>query len=332
MAGFWRRVIDGGDPDEPNSAVPLPTPAALIYTPSLVDRSLWERLTRLERNFVVSLRAWHTLPPDKAREVVRRVPVSLRGLGWRQITGSLALERQNREVYARYSVAPECRFDAEVEKDIHRTNPGSSSEKQAALRRLVHAYVVMHPEMGYCQGMSYVLALCLDVTGGENEAFWLFSQLVRNHALAGFWQDGLPLVQLSLYCLDRMVGMRFPQLFSHMKALNVTPLLYASSWFSTMFAYNFPPPLCARIWDVFLVEGIAYLLKVALAVVAIYHDRLLTLGFEQLIATLKRAPEELDTQQVVRTADQMTFVTGKFVCDLKSEFNHPSMAAARRYY
>lgn len=331
-AALFRRVVEGGDPEKENAAIPRPAPAALIYAPALVDRALWASLTRLERRFVEALREWHALAPARAREVVRRVPVSLRGLAWRQITGSLALERPNRARYAAYAAAAATACDADIAKDVRRTRPGSSAAAQAALERLMRAYAAMRPDVGYCQGMSYVLALCLDVAGGENEAFWLFAQLVDNHALRGFWQDGLPLVQLALYALDRLVGVRYPALFSHMKELGVTPLLYASAWFSSLFAYNFPPALTARIWDVFLVEGITYLLRVALAIVALYHDRLLPLGFDALINTLKHAPAELDTERVVRTADDMTFVTAALVCQLKDEFNSPAMANERRYF
>jgi hypothetical protein len=44
--------------------------------------------------------------------------------------------------------------------------------------------------------------------------------------------------------------LEMPQLYHHFKNEGVNPVLYASEWFSTLFAYNFPleigtaPPCC----------------------------------------------------------------------------------------
>lgn len=63
--------------------------------------------------------------------------------------------------------------------------------------------------------------------------------------------------------------------------------MYASEWFSTVYSYNFPFELTSRIWDVFLVEGLSYLLKIALAILKIAEKDLLKLKFEQIILHLK---------------------------------------------
>lgn len=330
MVSFLKKVISGGDIDEPNPKIPRPAPSALVLAPSLVDPEIWGSLNRLERRFVEDLRQWSSVRSGRGREIVRSVPYSLRGLAWRQITGSLPLERSRRGEYEKYAKADPVPFDDVIQKDLVRTNvERRSAEDQKKLGRMLHAYAVMNSELGYCQGMSYVFALCLDVTGGENEAFWLFSQLVDRHALAGFWTEGLPLVQLCLYCMDRMVDTHLPHLFSHFKELGVTPLLYASSWFSSLFTYGFPPILTMKIWDVFLVEGIAYLLKVSMAILKVHHDKLLPLGFEQCIDYLKAAPQTLNSDLIIKAADEMTFITGAYVCSLKDEFNHPAMEEER---
>jgi hypothetical protein len=306
-------------------------PAALIFAPSLVDSSIVVSLSRSERAFLETLRGWLTLDARHARALVRAVPPVLRGLAWRQLAGSIPLEQPNADLYARYA-ASSTTYDDAIAKDIHRTLPGAPTELHASLHRVLHAYAVMHPDLGYCQGMSYVVALVLETVGGECEAFWLFSQVMAQHALSGLWTDGLPLLRLCLYCLDRMIGMRFPKLFSHLKSLNVTPLLFASQWFTSCFTYNFPRPLAARVWDVFLAEGLAWLFKVALAVLRIHHEKLLGLAFEPLLEFIKDAPPRLDPDQVIRAADSMDFVTADLVVSFKKEFTHPSMSQARSYF
>ena len=89
--------------------------------------------------------------------------------------------------------------------------------------------------------------------------------------------------------------LELPQLYHHFKDEGVNPVLYASEWFSTLFAYNFPLEIgtdalhhfttsssssssCSsafgwstvvRLWDVFLAEGNEFLFKVALAVLKV---------------------------------------------------------------
>jgi len=83
--------------------------------------------------------------------------------------------------------------------------------------------------------------------------------------------------------------------------------MYASEWFSTVFSYNFPLEYTARIWDVFLLEGVDYLLNICLALLfvsqgspvkfTIFFQRasnylycaaeLLKLKFEKIILFLK---------------------------------------------
>jgi len=313
-------------------------PAALLFAPTLVDSQVTLGLTRREQAWLEELRHWGTLEARKARALVRTVPPRLRELAWRQICGSIQLELANADLYARYSLT-ETPFEDIIEKDTRRTQlpnsgPGGRERWEAALRRVLRAFAVQNPDVGYTQGMSSCCLLLLRVTRcAENEAFWMLSQIVGQHALAGLWQDNLPLLKLLLYAVDRLLEMRLPRLFAHFKALGVTPLLYSSQWFTGAFAYGLPFALSVRIWDVFLAEGTTWLLKVALAILRLHQDRLLTFQtIEPLVEYLKQAPAAVDPDALVRSADELSFVTAELVCQLKGEFNHPSMSSARSFF
>jgi hypothetical protein len=63
--------------------------------------------------------------------------------------------------------------------------------------------------------------------------------------------------------------------------------MYASQWFMTVFAYKFPLELVFRVYDILLVEGADALLRFAIALLKMNHDRILSLDFEVLIEFLK---------------------------------------------
>jgi hypothetical protein len=57
-----------------------------------------------------------------------------------------------------------------------------------------------------------------------------------------------------------------PALILGQKREGVTPNLFVSEWFTTLFSINFPPSTTVKIWDLLFVEGIDYLFKVALGI------------------------------------------------------------------
>lgn len=70
-----------------------------------------------------------------------------------------------------------------------------SEEGQAALRRVLTAFSVHNPGVGYCQGLNFLAALLLTATGKDEEtAFWLLAALVERilypGAAAWWWSAG----------------------------------------------------------------------------------------------------------------------------------------------
>jgi len=108
--------------------------------------------------------------------------------------------------------------------------------------------------------------------------------------------------------------------------------LYASEWFSTLFVYNFPIEVVVRLWDIFFVEGVEYLFKVALAVLTIYQEELLVLSFEGVVKFLKdkeRNSVELDAEALIRVAEGMWCVDKEALERLEDRFNNPTTSIFR---
>ena len=68
-------------------------------------------------------------------------------------------------------------------QDLPRTFPHqqwvAGPEGQAALRRVLLAFSVHRPEVGYCQGMNYLGAMLLCILQHRQEdAFWMLAALI----------------------------------------------------------------------------------------------------------------------------------------------------------
>jgi hypothetical protein len=52
---------------------------------------------------------------------------------------------------------------------------------QQKIENILGALAVVHPDVGYCQGMSFIAGEILNVVGEEELAFWLFAGLIERH-------------------------------------------------------------------------------------------------------------------------------------------------------
>jgi hypothetical protein len=70
-----------------------------------------------------------------------------------------------------------------------------------------------------------------------------------------FIQD-MPGLHLHLYQFERLLEDLEPALYCHLHRRSVSPQLYATQWFLTLFAYRFPLQLVLRVYDLILSEGL----------------------------------------------------------------------------
>lgn len=66
----------------------------------------------------------------------------------------------------------------------------------------------------------------------------------------------MPGLHLHLYQFERLLEDLEPALYCHLHRRGVTPQLYATQWFLTLFAYRFPLQLVLRVHDLVLSEGL----------------------------------------------------------------------------
>ena len=141
----------------------------------------------------------------------------------------------------------------------------------------------------------------------QEEAFWMFVCLIKTYKLRNYFAAGVPELVINLYCLDRLIELHLPQVFSHFKEQRVTPILFASEWFTTLFGYTFELSFTRIIWTVFFHEGKPWLFRVALAIVSCLEKQILQSSFESLIMLLKNPP--VNIKQVVKETGHFTSVT-----------------------
>lgn len=199
-----------------------------------------------------------------------------------------------------------------ISRDINRTFPEHPQfgyeQGQMALFRLLKAYSLHDLEVQYCQGMGFVAGVMLMYLP-EEPAFRMLTRLLdeRGPNLRRLYLPALEGLKHQLRCLDWLLERHTPLLAVHLQDNMVTPVLYASQWFLTLFACPFPSAFCARIIDIIMFTGSTdILLQTALAVVMECELELLEMTeFEDLLTHLKVEPvqwKQKRLRQVLNTA------------------------------
>ncbi|KAI9291848.1 RabGAP/TBC, partial [Neoconidiobolus thromboides FSU 785] len=181
------------------------------------------------------------------------------------------------------SIVSSSPFKPQIELDIHRTMPNNtyfSSEGQGVekLYRILLAYSIHNPSVGYCQSMNLIAATLLLVLPTEEEVFWTLAAIIEHVLPLEYFTSTLLVSQADQRVLKDFVSKYLPRLNRHFDMLGVDLGAITFNWFLSLFTSCAPFPLVLRIWDVFLIEGDATLFRISLAMLELNMDNLLRLN------------------------------------------------------
>ncbi|KAM7209442.1 Rab-GTPase-TBC domain containing protein [Naviculisporaceae sp. PSN 640] len=131
---------------------------------------------------------------------------------------------------------------------------------QEGLFGVCKAYALFDEAVGYAQGMNFLIMPIL-FNMPEEEAFCLLVKLMNQYQLRDLFIQDMPGLHKHLYQFERLLEDFEPALYCHLHRRGVSPHLYATQWFLTLFAYRFPLQLVLRIYDLILSEGLSAIIK-----------------------------------------------------------------------
>ncbi|WZN59786.1 Rab-GTPase-TBC domain-containing protein [Chloropicon roscoffensis] len=169
----------------------------------------------------------------------------------------------------------------QIEGDIHRTFPSHPTfqrpEGTECLKGVLSVFALVHPDVGYAQGLNFVAGMLIMVCGHENEedVFWMLTAVVHKRMYPNTYGEDLKGCHVGQKILDRLVQKKFPRVYRHFEALGCELSLVTSEWLLCLFSRSFPPETVARIWDSLLFEGFKIFYRVSLGFIRLHHDEIL---------------------------------------------------------
>ncbi|KAK2614631.1 hypothetical protein N8I77_001440 [Diaporthe amygdali] len=168
--------------------------------------------------------------------------------------------------------------------------PGSEPAIIESLRRVLSAFAIFNPSIGYCQSLNFLGGMLLLFVESEEQAFWLLNIITRVY-LPGTHEMNLEGSKVDLSVLMNELESVLPNVWTkisddgsgtskkksrraryHKHGVSVSgdnlpPVTLAlTAWFMSCFIGTLPIETTLRVWDVFFYEGSKTLFRVALAI------------------------------------------------------------------
>ncbi|KAH9489643.1 TBC1 domain member 1 [Bulinus truncatus] len=175
---------------------------------------------------------------------------------------------------------------------------------QLELFNLLKAYSLLDPEVGYCQGLSFIVGMLL-MHMEEISAFHVLKYMMYDLGLRKQFRPNMTALQIKLYQLTRLLHDHYKDVYDHFETHEISPTLYAAPWFLTLFASQFPLGFVSRVFDMIFVQGIDCLFKVALMLIGSHRALILQCdSFESVVDFLKTTLPEMVQVQMERIINQ----------------------------
>ncbi|KAJ0399270.1 hypothetical protein P43SY_001854 [Pythium insidiosum] len=314
-----------------------------------LERHDWERLERVCQRWKerarggsepptperLSLSSWAEtrLWTNRLDALVRGgVPAHLRGRVWWMCSGA-ASRRAAAAPYETYAaLLPRLpllskRDVLEIEKDLPRTFPQDNAaavddpserrrlaRQQHELRRVLQAYCLRNPTIGYCQSMNFLGAVLLQHLE-EEEAFWVLVAMLED-LLPQFHSHSMLGSRAELRVFTDLVHQKLPTLAQHLQALGVDLAPVTPKWFLCLFLNTLPLTTVLRIWDVFFCEGSHVLVRVGLTLLKLREPEIL--GCDDVLdvyALLKFSDDALQALTAPHRSTTFSLHRDECVCD-----------------
>ncbi|ETI56535.1 hypothetical protein, variant 5 [Phytophthora nicotianae P10297] len=144
--------------------------------------------------------------------------------------------------------------------------------------QLLSVFLMLKPQIGYCQGMTSVAAVLVQESKMNSEmAFRLFLALSEKYRLDDVYRPDMKDVNLRYFQLDEALRLHLPRLHAHLSDRDIHPSTYASCWILTLFTECrlFPHRYVIAFLDLFFEFGWKVFFQTCLAVFSIIETPLL---------------------------------------------------------
>lgn len=132
-----------------------------------------------------------------------------------------------------------------------------------ALQRVLIAYSLHNPRVGYCQSMNYICALLLFHVREEEKVFWMLAVIVEE-ICSNYYLPSFIGVRSDNLVFQALLSHYYPKLFAKIKSTDTLLEPIIMPWFLCLYINALPDIAVCRVWDCIFWQGREVLFRVGL--------------------------------------------------------------------
>jgi hypothetical protein len=231
-----------------------------------------------------------TLPNYTRLMIMNGIPPSLRSRLWGLLTqasdSSGVVDPYMEKLYESLNtdVSPDISI---ISKDVNRTFPElsmfSEYKTKVKFERILNAYSIFDSDMGYCQGLQFIVAPLLFHFQDELKTFNALVKLFEHNKLRSIYDSEMSGLNLWFYQFEKIFEKELPALFQHFQELEIDLNIFLSQWFLSFYSVTMPFNFLIRMFDILLLEGVKEtLFRVGIAILSKNADLLQSIDETEL--------------------------------------------------
>ena len=133
-----------------------------------------------------------------------------------------------------------------------------STADQEQMTRILTAFCTLFPDIGYAQGMSYIVAGLLSALDyNEMHSFHTLYVLMTVYDMNTMFRQDVLGLRIKLATLEEFISTLLPELQIHLEQLDIHTSMFGLGWFNSLFMYDQRVDVkhVAHFLDVFLYAG-----------------------------------------------------------------------------
>ncbi|ELA42778.1 uncharacterized protein VICG_00093 [Vittaforma corneae ATCC 50505] len=190
--------------------------------------------------------------------------------------------------------------------------------QKASIGRILTAFSIINPKIGYVQGMiNLVYVLYFVLSGDENietakfaeeDAFYLFNNLISemSNLFIDEFDDQKQGIRYKVNEVFQIIKTKDPELYNALADKDLIKTMFPLKWILLLFSAEYPIDRTVWLWDKILSDAYRFeiLLYCAAAVIILMRSIILTETYDKCLAILQK-PSAINPELVFDIADTM---------------------------
>lgn len=197
-----------------------------------------------------------------------------------------------------------------IEQDIRRTFGDldlfqEGMKYHESIFRILRAFAMYRPDIGYVQGMSYIAGIVLLYIQDEYKSFMTFSNLMLKYPLMPFYTFNEEIVTKALQLFKQLFQINLPDLCDHFEMEEIKPRQYVYKWIMTLFTTILPLKIVSHVWDLYFLDGVFILYQASIAVLKLLRPKLLNEEMDGILLILRHVEDHITEKDEEKLVDHI---------------------------